>query len=86
VPSVRLVLPEFNSLSLASVVVTKNLPPAERREICVFGAKDQNFVAKTLTVQDSRLRRAITSAPVRDEKQGMIPPQVAQIMLNLGRL
>jgi tRNA G10 N-methylase Trm11 len=83
--SVRLVLPEFNSLSLASVVVTKNLLLQKGAEICVLAAKDKVFVAKTLTVQDFEdYGRRDYQRPARDEKQGMIPPKVAQIMLNLA--
>ena len=83
--SVRLVLPEFNSLSLASVVVTKNLLLQKGAEICFLAAKDKVFVAKTLTVQDFEdYGRRDYQRPARDEKQGMIPPKVAQIMLNLA--
>ena len=83
--SVRLVLPEYNSLSLASVVVTKNLLLQKGAEICILAAKDNIFTAKTLTVQDFEdYGRRDYQRPARDEKQGMIPPKVAQIMLNLA--
>ena len=83
--SVRLVLPEYNSLSLASVVVTKNLLLQKGAEICILAAKDNIFTAKTLTVQDFEdYGRRDYQRPARDEKQGMIPPKVAQIMLNLS--
>ncbi len=83
--SVRLVLPEFNSLSLASVVVTKNLLLQKGAEICLLVAKDKIFTAKTISVQDFEdYGRRDYQRPVRDEKQGMIPPKVAQVMLNLA--
>ena len=83
--SVRVVLPEFNSLSLASVVVTKNLLLQKGAEICVLAAKDKIFTAKTVSVQDFEdYGRRYYQRPTRDEKQGMIPPKVAQIMLNLA--
>jgi tRNA G10 N-methylase Trm11 len=83
--SVRLVLPEFNSLALASVVVTKNLLLEKGAEICVLADKAWIYTAKTLTVQDFEdYGRRDYQRPVRDEKQGMIPPKVAQIMLNLA--
>lgn len=83
--SVRLVLPEFNSLALASVVVTKNLLLQKGAEICILAATDKIFTAKTLTVQDFEdYGRRDYQRPARDEKQGMIPPKVAQIMLNLS--
>ncbi len=83
--SVRLVLPEYNSLSLASVVVTKNLLLSKGAEISILAAQDKIFTAKTLSVQDFEdYGRRDYQRPVRDEKQGMIPPKVAQIMLNLA--
>ena len=83
--SVRVALPEFNSLSLASVVVTKNLLLEKGAEICIIGGKEKVYTAKTLVVQDFEdYGRRDYHRPVRDEQQGMIPPKVAQIMLNLS--
>ena len=83
--SIRLVLPEFNSLALASVVVTKNLLLQKGAEICILAGKNQVYTAKTCAVQDFEdYGRRDYQRPVRDEKQGMIPPKVAQIMLNLS--
>jgi tRNA G10 N-methylase Trm11 len=84
--SIRLVLPEFNSLALASVVVTKNLLLSKGAEICVLAGTDRLYVAKTLQVQDFEdYGRRDYQRPVRDEKQGMIPPKVAQTMLNFAQ-
>ncbi len=84
--SVRVVLPEFNSLALASVVVTKNLLLEKGAEICILAGKENIYTAKTCVVQDFEdYGRRDYQRPVRDEKQGMIPPKVAQIMLNLVR-
>lgn len=83
--SIRLVLPEFNSLTLASVVVTKNLLLEKGAEICVIAGNTDIYVAKTLVVQDFEdYGRRDYQRPVRDDKQGMIPPKVAQIMLNFA--
>lgn len=83
--SIRLVLPEFNSLTLASVVVTKNLLLEKGAEICVIAGNKDVYVAKTLVVQDFEdYGRRDYQRPVRDDKQGMIPPKVAQIMLNFA--
>lgn len=83
--SARLVLPEPNSLSLASVVVTKNLLLQKGAEICLLADKDKIYTARTLSVQDFEdYGRRDYQRPFRDEKQGMIPPKVAQIMLNLS--
>lgn len=83
--SIRLVLPEFNSLALASVVVTKNLLLSKGAEICLLVSKTEIYTAKTIVVQDFEdYGRRDYQRPIRDEKQGMIPPKVAQIMLNLA--
>lgn len=83
--SVRVALPEFNSLSLASVVVTKNLLLEKGAEIVLIAGKDKVYAAKTLVVQDFEdYGRRDYQRPIRDEQQGMIPPKVAQIMLNLS--
>lgn len=83
--SIRLVLPEFNSLTLASVVVTKNLLLTKGAEIVVLAGVDKVYTAKTVAVQDFEdYGRRDYQRPVRDEKQGMIPPKVAQIMLNFA--
>ncbi len=83
--SIRLVLPEYNALSLASVVVTKNLLIEKGAEICILAGKDSVYTAKTLRVQDFEdYGRRDYQRPIRDEKQGMIPPKVAQVMLNMA--
>lgn len=83
--SIRLVLPKFNSLALASVVVTKNNLLQKGAEICVLAGAAKLYVAKTLVVQDFEdYGRRDYQRPVRDEKQGMIPPKVAQIMINFA--
>jgi tRNA G10 N-methylase Trm11 len=85
--SIRLVLPEFTALSLASVVVTKNLLLQKGAEICVIVGVDRLYVGKTVAVQDFEdYGRRDYQRPVRDEKQGMLPPKVAQIMLNLAKV
>lgn len=83
--SIRLVIPEFNSLALASVLVTKNLLLEKGAEICVIAGMEHVYVAKTLVVQDFEdYGRRDYQRPVRDDKQGMIPPKVAQVMLNFA--
>ncbi|PIR96149.1 MAG: hypothetical protein COT92_02735 [Candidatus Doudnabacteria bacterium CG10_big_fil_rev_8_21_14_0_10_42_18] len=86
--SVRVALPEFNSLSLASVVVTKNLLLEKGAEICLIAGKEKVYTAKTLTVQDFEdYGRRDYQRPTRDvDNMGMLPPKVAQIMLNLSQL
>ncbi len=85
--SIRVCLPDYNSLSLASVVVTKNLLLQKGAEIVVIAGIDRVYVGKTLVVQDFEdYGRRDYQRPVRDEKQGMIPPKVAQIMINFAEL
>lgn len=83
--SLRACLPEFNSLALASVVVTKNLLLQKGAEIDVIAGIDKVYVGKTLIVQDFEdYGRRDYQRPIRDDKQGMIPPKVAQIMINFA--
>jgi tRNA G10 N-methylase Trm11 len=81
--SLRACLPDFNSLALASVVVTKNLLLQKGAEICIIAGLDRVYVGKTLVVQDFEdYGRRDYQRPIRDDKQGMIPPKVAQVMIN----
>ncbi|TSC66286.1 MAG: hypothetical protein G01um101477_144 [Candidatus Doudnabacteria bacterium Gr01-1014_77] len=85
--SIRVCLPDYNSLSLASVVVTKNLLLQKGAEIVVIAGIDRVYVGKTLIVQDFEdYGRRDYQRPIRDDKQGMIPPKVAQIMINFAHL
>ncbi len=82
--SIRLVVPEYNSLAIASVSVTHNQLLSKGAEICVIADTTKVYIAKTLSVQDFEdYGRRDYQRPARDEQRGMIPPKVAQIMLNL---
>ncbi len=82
--SIRLSVPEYNSLALASVAVTHNQLITKGAEIVVFAGIDRVYVGKTLVVQDFEdYGRRDYQRPVRDDLRGMIPPKVAQSMLNL---
>lgn len=85
--SIRLVLPEFNSLALASVVVTGNLLIEKGAEICILAGHETIYICKTLSVQDFEdYGRRDYQRPARDDKHGMVPPKVAQSMLNLAKV
>ncbi len=85
--SLRAVLPDFNSLALPSVSVTKNLILQKGAEIVVIAGLDKIYVGKTLVVQDFEdYGRRDYQRPIRDDKQGMIPPKVAQVMVNLAEV
>src|SRR3989344_5418211 len=83
--SVRAVIPQFPAQSLSSVLVTENQILAKGAEIVIISGNQRMFVGKTLTVQNYEdYGRRDFQRPARDEKVGMIPPKVAQTMLNLA--
>lgn len=83
--SCRLVLPERNSISLPSVSVTNNHLLEKGAEIDLLVSDKQILIAKTVTVQDfADYGRRDYQRPVRDMRMGMLPPKVAQMMINLA--
>jgi len=83
--SCRVVLPEGFTLALPSVSVTNNQLLEKGAEIDLLVSKTKVYVAKTLTVQDfADYGRRDYQRPVRDTRAGMLPPKVAQIMINLA--
>jgi len=83
--SVRAVIPQFPAQSLSSVLVTENQILAKGAEIVIISGNQRLFVGKTLTVQNYEdYGRRDYQRPARDEKVGMIPPKVAQTMINLA--
>jgi len=83
--SVRAVLPQFPSQALSSVLVNENQLLRKGAEIVIIAGTQRLFVGKTLSVQNYEdYGRRDYQRPARDEKAGMIPPKVAQSMLNLG--
>lgn len=83
--SVRAVLPQFPAQSLSSVLVNENQLLAKGAEIVVVCGNQKLFVGKTLTVQNYEdYGRRDYQRPARDEHAGMIPPKVAQSMINLA--
>jgi len=83
--SCRLVLPEGGGISLPSVSVTNNHLLEKGAEIDLIVADSKIYIGKTATVQNfADYGRRDYQRPVRDIKAGMLPPKVAQIMLNLA--
>lgn len=83
--SVRAVLPQFPSQALTSVQVNENQLVQKGAEIVVISGTQRVFIGKTLTVQNYEdYGRRDYQRPARDERVGMIPPKVAQSMINLG--
>ncbi|MFH1564455.1 MAG: hypothetical protein ABIC82_01240 [bacterium] len=72
---------------LSSVVVKKNKLVGENgTEFCVLKNKDKIFWGKTLAVQEFEdYGQRDFYRPARDPKSGMIPPKLANMMINLAR-
>lgn len=84
--SLRLVLPKPPSTSLTSVTVKHNSLLDKGAEIVIIASRSEILLGRTLSIQNFEdYGRRDYSRPVRDEKRGMIPPKVAQIMINLAR-
>ena len=85
--SSRIVIPEGASLALPSVAVTNNLLLQKGAEIDLIVTAKQVYVGKTATVQDFQdYGRRDYQRPVRDTRIGMLPPKVAQEMINLAKI
>lgn len=85
--SVRIVLPQDEALSLPSVVVTNERVTDKGAEIDFLVGTERIYLARTLTVQDFEdYGRRDYQRPVRDSRVGMLPPKVAQVMINLAQL
>lgn len=73
--------------TLSSVVVTQNRLLARGIEIILMEAGGKILVGETLCVQPFKdLSRRDFGRPARDDLSGMLPPKVAQIMINLAGL
>jgi tRNA (guanine10-N2)-dimethyltransferase len=72
--------------TLSSVVVEQNKLVGERGvEIIIIGNGDNYFVGRTLAVQPFKeLSARDYGRPGRDDYSGMLPPKLAQILINLS--
>lgn len=71
---------------LSSVVVEQNKLIEQGVEICLIVEKGRVYIGKTLAVQFFKeLSKRDFGRPSRDDHSGMIPPKLAQIMINLAR-
>lgn len=73
---------------LSSVVVKKNkLTEDNGVEIILIKTAEKIYIGKTLSIQDfEKYSRIDYGRPIRDEIAGMLPPKVAQIMINLAEV
>lgn len=73
--------------NLSSVVVEQNKLLKKGLEIVLSADGGRTFIGHTLAVQDFKnLSKRDFGRPVRDDASGMIPPKLAQIMLNLAEV
>ncbi len=81
---VRLV--ESRDANLSSVIVEKNKLTSQNGVEFVYLQIDQKtYVGRTLSVQPfNQLSQRDYGRPARDDKSGMLPPKLAQIMINLN--
>lgn len=85
--SVRIVFPQNNAIALPSVIVTNEHLLTKGAEIDILIGQDRIYVGKTMTVQDFEdYGRRDYQRPARDQQVGMLPPKVAQIMINLAEI
>jgi len=83
--SSRLVISHEKTLS--SVVVTQNKLLTRGIEIILFEFSGRILIGETLAVQPFKdLSRRDYGRPARDDLSGMLPPKLAQIMINLAQV
>lgn len=83
--SLRFILPQKGSRLNAATVIFNRLAADPNMEITVIQHNDAFYLVKTIFVQDIQAyERRDTARPVRDPKVGMLPPKLAQIIMNIG--
>ena len=84
--SVRLVPNQNELTALSSAQILHNgLTHQNGAEIVVVGSADKAFICRTVAEQDIiAYSRRDQNRPKRDARVGMLPPKLAQIILNLG--
>ncbi len=81
--SVRVIEPKGSHLNTAQVL--HNHMTTNGAEIIVADGQNQTLVARTLAVQDiDAYRKRDYERPARSAKVGMLPPKLAQMMINLA--
>lgn len=72
--------------SLSSVVVEQNSLVGKGLEIVLIKGNNEFLLGRTLAVQPFKdLSTRDYGRPARDDESGMLPPKLAQIMINLAR-
>ena len=74
------------SLDLSSVIVTENKLLTRGFELILIKNQDSYILGKTIAVQDYKeYGKRDFGRPKRDDRNGLLPPKVAQIMINLAQ-
>jgi hypothetical protein len=82
---VRIVPNKQSDLSSAQVLHNHLYDRAKGAELILLGAKGETYIAITESVQDiDAYSRRDFGRPCRDARVGMLPPKLAQIILNLA--
>ncbi|OGB74520.1 hypothetical protein A2V68_02830 [candidate division Kazan bacterium RBG_13_50_9] len=77
---------EDRGWSLSSVQVERNRLIDTGAEVALIRDQDHYYIGKTLTVQDYRAySQRDWDKPSPDAKSGMLPPKLAQMIINLSR-
>lgn len=85
--SCRVVIPEGAALALPSVAVTNNQLLQKGAEIDLLVSEKNIYIGKTAAVQDFvDYGRRDYQRPARDLHVGLVPPKVAQMMINMARI
>ena len=72
---------------LSSVIVKKNILNKQGTELVLLKHKNHFYLGQTLAVQPFELYSQLDyGRPARDDRSGMIPPKLAQIMINLSQI
>ncbi|MBL7058233.1 methyltransferase domain-containing protein [Patescibacteria group bacterium] len=73
--------------TLSSVVVEQNKLTSKGIEIVLIKENNKLLLGKTLAVQPFKeLSRRDYGRPARDDRSGMLPPKLAQILINLAQI
>lgn len=85
--SVRIVFPDNKTMELNSASIFKNKLTIKGIEFNIMMSDDKIILSKTIAVQDvESYSQRDYNRPSRDSHIGMIPPKLAQIMINLANI
>ena len=82
--NIRFIPNQTNSLNAAQVINNK-LTSKNNQELIVLIDNSKLYLANTVQIQDiNEYSKRDFKRPYRDSKNGMLPPKLAQIIINLG--